>query len=52
LARQDVCIAGHSRVIPQMPGKHLSDGELGDLTGPGAHHVLRPPSAVWALVSQ
>ena len=36
LARQDVLVAGHPRMAPQMLGEHLGDGELVDISGPGA----------------
>jgi hypothetical protein len=39
-------------VAPQIPGKHLRNGQLVDLTGPGAHHFPLPEPAVGALLSQ
>jgi hypothetical protein len=52
LARQHVLVAGHPRVAPQMMGEHLGDGELVDIPGPRAQHVLLPSLPVRALLSQ
>ena len=35
-----------------MLGEHLGDGELVDIPGPGAEHVLFPSLPVGALLSQ